>query len=136
MNFGGRRNPDGQGFAAFGRVVRGMDVVKAIQASPTGQRGEYGTESLEPPIRILKAYRREGEEGPVNVVNFQSPTSNSQTPRPIGSELLGNWELGVVTCAFFSARLASSRLHVARDEQLRQRAEIAVPNTRGHRRIH
>ena len=58
MNFGGRRNPDGQGFAAFGRVVRGMDVVKAIQASPTGRRGEFGTESLEPPIRILKAYRQ------------------------------------------------------------------------------
>jgi peptidyl-prolyl cis-trans isomerase A (cyclophilin A) len=58
MDFGGRRNPDGQGFAAFGRVVRGMDVVKAIQMSPTGQRGAYGTESLDPPIRILKAYRR------------------------------------------------------------------------------
>jgi peptidyl-prolyl cis-trans isomerase A (cyclophilin A) len=58
MDFGGRRNPDGQGFAAFGRVVRGMDVVKAIQAAPIGRRGPYGTESLEPPIRILKAYRR------------------------------------------------------------------------------
>ena len=58
MNFGGRRNPDGQGFAAFGRVVRGMDVVKAIQAAPTGQRGPYGTESLEPPINVLKAYRQ------------------------------------------------------------------------------
>ena len=50
MDFGGRRNPDGQGFAAFGRVVRGLAVVKAIQASPTGQRGAYGTESLDPPI--------------------------------------------------------------------------------------
>ena len=58
MDFGGRRNPDGQGFAAFGRVVRGMDVVKAIQASPTGQRGAYGTESLDPPIAIVKASRR------------------------------------------------------------------------------
>ena len=58
MDFGGRRNPDGQGFAAFGRVVRGMDVVKAIQASPTGKAGPYGTESLSPPIKILKAYRR------------------------------------------------------------------------------
>jgi len=59
MNFGGRRNADGQGFAVFGRVVRGMGVVKAIQASPTGPEGPYGTESLMPPVRILKAYRRE-----------------------------------------------------------------------------
>jgi peptidyl-prolyl cis-trans isomerase A (cyclophilin A) len=58
MDFGGRRNPDGQGFAAFGRVVKGMDVVKVIQASPTGQRGGYGTESLDPPIAVVKAYQR------------------------------------------------------------------------------
>jgi peptidyl-prolyl cis-trans isomerase A (cyclophilin A) len=58
MDFGGRRNPDGQGFAAFGRVVRGMDVVKAIHAAPTGQRGPYGTESLDPPIKVVKASRR------------------------------------------------------------------------------
>jgi peptidyl-prolyl cis-trans isomerase A (cyclophilin A) len=59
MNFGGRRNADGQGFAVFGRVTRGMDIVKIIQASPTGSEGPYGTESLVPPIRILKAYRKE-----------------------------------------------------------------------------
>ena len=58
MDFGGKRNADGQGFAVFGRVVAGMDVVKKIHASPTGQRGAYGTESLEPPIKILKAYRK------------------------------------------------------------------------------
>ena len=60
MDFGGKRNPDGQGFAVFGRVVRGMDVVKAIQSAPTGQRGPYRTETLDPPIRILKAYRKPG----------------------------------------------------------------------------
>lgn len=32
LDFGGARNPDGQGFAAFGRVTRGMAVVKKIQA--------------------------------------------------------------------------------------------------------
>lgn len=58
MDFGGRRQPDGQGFAAFGRVVGGMDVVRRIHASPTGRGGPYGTESLSPPIRILKAYRK------------------------------------------------------------------------------
>jgi len=34
LDFGGARNPDGQGFAAFGRVVRGMEVVRAIQGRP------------------------------------------------------------------------------------------------------
>ena len=58
MDHGGRRNADGQGFAVFGRVVRGKDVVRAIQASPTGRTGAYGTETLDPPIKILKAHRR------------------------------------------------------------------------------
>lgn len=39
LDFGGRRNRDGQGFAAFGRVVKGMEVVKLIQQHPAnGQR--------------------------------------------------------------------------------------------------
>jgi len=34
LDFGGKRNPDGQGFAAFGRVVEGMDVVRKVQQQP------------------------------------------------------------------------------------------------------
>ena len=34
LDFGGKRNPDGQGFAAFGRVIKGMEVARAIQAEP------------------------------------------------------------------------------------------------------
>jgi peptidyl-prolyl cis-trans isomerase A (cyclophilin A) len=30
LDFGGKRNSDGLGFAAFGRVIEGMDVVRAI----------------------------------------------------------------------------------------------------------
>lgn len=30
LDFGGKRNPDGQGFAVFGRVICGMDVVRKI----------------------------------------------------------------------------------------------------------
>ncbi len=33
-----QRNPDGQGFAAFGRVVSGMDVVRKIQMAPSSSR--------------------------------------------------------------------------------------------------
>ena len=31
LNFGGVRNPDQQGFSAFGKVVEGMDVLRNIQ---------------------------------------------------------------------------------------------------------
>ena len=51
LDFGGRRNPDGQGFAAFGQVTDGMDVVHAIQRQPAeGQR-------LVPPIVIHRLHR-------------------------------------------------------------------------------
>ncbi len=51
LDFGGMRNPDGQGFAAFGRVTQGMDVVRAIQQSP------YEKQRLTPPITIRKIRR-------------------------------------------------------------------------------
>jgi peptidyl-prolyl cis-trans isomerase A (cyclophilin A) len=51
LDFGGARNPDGQGFAAFGRVVSGMDVVRKIHRAPA--KGE----TLTPPIRILSITR-------------------------------------------------------------------------------
>jgi peptidyl-prolyl cis-trans isomerase A (cyclophilin A) len=51
LDFGGKRNPDGQGFAAFGRVVKGMDVVRAIQNSPADGQ------TLKPSVSILKATR-------------------------------------------------------------------------------
>ena len=34
LDFGGRRNPDGQGFAAFGRVIVGEDIVHKVWGSP------------------------------------------------------------------------------------------------------
>ena len=59
LDFGGARNPDGQGFAAFGRVVSGMDVVRKIQAAPSSTNRTTNTEAqrLTPPIRILKVAR-------------------------------------------------------------------------------
>jgi peptidyl-prolyl cis-trans isomerase A (cyclophilin A) len=52
LDFGGKRNPDGQGFAAFGHVVRGMEVVRRIQESTADG------ETLRPPIKIISVRRR------------------------------------------------------------------------------
>jgi len=32
LDFAGKRNPDGYGFAAFGKVIKGMDIVRKIQS--------------------------------------------------------------------------------------------------------
>ena len=59
LDFGGMRNPDGQGFGAFGRVVSGMDVVRKIQAAPSSATRTTNTDAqrLTPPIKILKVSR-------------------------------------------------------------------------------
>ena len=40
LDHGQTRNADGQGFAAFGKVTRGMDVVRAIQGLPADANSE------------------------------------------------------------------------------------------------
>jgi len=52
LDFGGARNPDGQGFAAFGRVTQGMEVVRKIQNAP------FEAQALKPPVKILSIRRR------------------------------------------------------------------------------
>ena len=51
LDHGGRRNPDGQGFAVFGRVVAGMEVVRRIHASPANGQ------ALAPPVAIREVAR-------------------------------------------------------------------------------
>jgi peptidyl-prolyl cis-trans isomerase A (cyclophilin A) len=51
LDAGGKRNPDGRGFAAFARVVDGMAVVRRIHAAPADGQ------ALNPPVRIVRARR-------------------------------------------------------------------------------
>ncbi len=51
LDFGGKRNPDGQGFAVFGRVTKGMDVIRKIHQMPAeGQQ-------LTPLVKMHRATR-------------------------------------------------------------------------------
>jgi peptidyl-prolyl cis-trans isomerase A (cyclophilin A) len=51
-DFGGENNPDGQGYAAFGKVVKGMDVVRTLYDRPENNQ------AFTPPIPIYGIIRK------------------------------------------------------------------------------
>jgi len=53
LDYGGKRNKDGQGFAAFGKVTKGMEIVKKIQQLHPEQ-DQY----FKPEIRIVSITRK------------------------------------------------------------------------------
>ncbi|MBC7667568.1 MAG: peptidylprolyl isomerase [Gemmatimonadaceae bacterium] len=61
LDFGGARNKDGQGFAAFGKVVEGMDVVRKIHDAPTVTKADdpyMKGQILDQPVKIQSLSRR------------------------------------------------------------------------------
>jgi len=59
LDFGGARNPDGQGFATFGKVVRGMEVVRRIDAlrDPVSKTEFMPGQELAHPVAITAVRR-------------------------------------------------------------------------------
>ena len=57
LDFGGVRNPDGVGFAAFGKVIGGMDAVREIHGK------EANGQMLKKPVRIIEVRRLKKNEG-------------------------------------------------------------------------
>ncbi|MEM6710554.1 MAG: peptidylprolyl isomerase [Pseudomonadota bacterium] len=66
LDKGQRRNADGQGFAAFGRVVDGMAVIRAIHTSPSNAPSDNDYtqgQIIEAPVVIESAKRRADSAG-------------------------------------------------------------------------
>ncbi len=60
LDFGATRNPDGQGFAVFGQVVAGMDVVRAIHQAPADAPTEFAyfeNQLINEPV-VIESVRR------------------------------------------------------------------------------
>lgn len=62
LDTGGARNPDGEGYASFAKVVSGMDIALAIQMQDTATRRKAGSDApsqtLLQPVIIERAYRK------------------------------------------------------------------------------
>ena len=77
LDFGGARNPDGQGFAAFGHVIAGMDVVRQIHKLPSGK-----------PVPEVRVMRGQILNSPVPITSVRRlpavqhrPNRDSASPR-------------------------------------------------------
>lgn len=60
LDYGAKRNPDMQGFAAFGRVVNGMDIVRNINGLSAGRESDSdytAGQILSEPVVIEKVER-------------------------------------------------------------------------------
>lgn len=52
FDFGGSNNPDGQGYAVFGRVTKGIDIVRKIYRQPENDQ------LFDPPVPIINIRRK------------------------------------------------------------------------------
>lgn len=51
LDYHGKRNPDGQGFAAFGKVIKGMNIVRKIN------KMKNTNQYLDNPVKIIDIYK-------------------------------------------------------------------------------
>jgi peptidyl-prolyl cis-trans isomerase A (cyclophilin A) len=102
LDFGGKRFDDAQGTAAFGKVVAGMDVVRAINQQSVASRAATAdnplekTQNLDPPIRISRAYRVPPPGSPRVAAVFTRETRNEPRPDPSAIGLGPNTIGGIV----------------------------------------
>ncbi|MDX1454984.1 MAG: peptidylprolyl isomerase [Gammaproteobacteria bacterium] len=93
LDFGGARNPDGQGFAVFGQLVSGMDVAKAIHSAPAQ------AQALQPPIAIHSIR----EVAPIEVLAAQL-AARPHEPDFIGGLMPGDSRERVISVLGLPAR--------------------------------
>ena len=64
LNHSGKTNSRAWGYAVFGRVVSGMDVIEAMRVVDTGPGGPFRRDVPREPIVVLKAEKVEAPVAP------------------------------------------------------------------------
>ena len=82
MDFGGRRNPDGQGYAAFGRVIEGMNIVRRIQQMPTDGQVLIQKVRIKNIVRIPRLIQN--LDGQFPGITLKRETADKERARAIG----------------------------------------------------
>ncbi|MGN2253720.1 peptidylprolyl isomerase [Frateuria sp. GZRe12] len=88
LDFAGNQSGLTWGYAVFGRVVEGMNVVDKIAGLPTRGQGAFAAD-VPYPLPIIQSVRVVGEEAPASAASATAPakaTSATRPSRPAGKK--------------------------------------------------
>ena len=83
LDFAGNQSGLTWGYAVFGRVVEGMNVVDKIAALPTRGQGAFAAD-VPYPLPVIQSARVVGEEAPASAASAKAPAKATSAARPAG----------------------------------------------------
>jgi peptidyl-prolyl cis-trans isomerase A (cyclophilin A) len=81
LDYAGNQSGLTWGYAVFGKVVQGMDVVDKIAALPTRGQGPFAAD-VPNPLPVIESARVIGEEPPAPAANATTPAKAGTPTRP------------------------------------------------------
>ena len=84
LDYAGNQSGLTWGYAVFGHVVEGMDVVDKIAALPTHGQGPFAGD-VPTPLPVIESARVVGEQAPAPAASAKIPASTAGTAKPAGT---------------------------------------------------
>jgi len=81
LDFAGNQSGLTWGYAVFGKVVQGMDVVDKIAALPTRGQGPFAAD-VPTPLPVIESARVIGGEAPASAASAKAPAKASSAAKP------------------------------------------------------
>jgi cyclophilin family peptidyl-prolyl cis-trans isomerase len=81
LDYAGNQSGLTWGYAVFGKVVEGMDVVDRIAKLPTRAQGPFAAD-VPNPLPVIESARVVGEEAPASAASAKAPAKASTAAKP------------------------------------------------------